>query len=149
MQPIEKITRLLRVAVPLREILVRENAAMKQNAPRHVIKDAEVEEKERLCKAFSLLAKRLFEDPDDLTDVPEELVTRAKDTVEEIMSLIETNARGLKLLIETHRSLMDAVANAQKELTPSAGVYTAAGLAPKGPAKNQLGVVPVSLNQVL
>lgn len=122
----ERMRDLVSVSERLIKILFEENKAL-------AVYDSEgvrtnFEEKDRLCRAYEILVKRMVEKKEFTTEVDEDLREELKSIGEELEELMAENARLLTIAINSGKRFMDRVSNSVKQGSVKAPTYTNDGV---------------------
>ncbi len=145
-----KINDLISIAARLGGLLETENKALREHRAADV--KPLLEEKTSLCRAYEnkvLALDELSRMPDQFEDVDRDPIERLRGLGEKVRLLIEENSRLLKVSIEANKRVLDAVAEAIKENSPAAGIYTARGAVDPGNTKAASQTTPISVNRSL
>lgn len=145
-----KITDLISIATRLGGILETENRALREYRAADV-KEL-LEEKTSLCRVYEsrvLALDEISETPDQFEDVDRDLIECLQEIGEKIRLLIEENSCLLKVSIEANKRVLDTVAEAIKENSAAAGIYTARGAVDPGNTTAASQTTPISLNRSL
>ncbi len=145
-----KINDLISIARRLGGLLETENRALREHRAADV--KSLLEEKTSLCRAYEskiLALDELSRTPDRFDDVDSGLIERLQGMGEKVQFLIEENSCLLKVSIEANKRVLDAVAEAIKESSAAAGIYTARGAVAPGNTTAASQTTPISVNRSL
>ncbi len=144
------INDLISIAKRLGGLLETENMALREHRAADV--KALLEEKTSLCRTYesrALALDELSRTPDQFEDVDRDLIERLQEMSEKLQFLIEENSFLLKVSIEANKRVLDAVAEAIKENSAAAGIYTARGAVDPGNTTAASQTTPISVNRSL
>ena len=147
METKEKITNLLSVTQRLSAILVKENAALAKHRPDLI--GPSVEEKQRLSKAYELLAKSLEGCGEEVKELDAAIRERLTSAIEKLDELSVENAKQLKIGIEASQRVLSAIAKAAQTTMPQNNAYGRNGVVGPTPAQSLAHRMPLSVNQTL
>jgi len=142
-----RIEDLILITGRLVDILERENDALsnRRNAELRDILD----EKVTLSRVYESRMQVISEKPELLDDVDADLREKLQNLGQQVSTLIESNGRLLKVAMTVNRRVVELIAEAVREATPSAGTYGAKGTAASGTPGADKQHAAFSLNQVL
>jgi len=121
-----QIEDLMAITGRLADLLREENQALRDRKPDAVA--ALLEGKLTLCRAYEARIQALIEKPDELVGADPGLRKKLQDLGLKLDSLMEENARLLKVGVEAGRRVVATVAEAVKNCNPGANTYSANGL---------------------
>ena len=142
-----RIEDLILITGRLVDILERENDALnnQQNAELRDILD----EKVTLSRVYETRMQVISENPEILDDVDADLREKLHDLGQQVSTLIEANGKLLKVAMTVNQRVVELIAEAVHDATPSAGTYGANGASASGSPSADKQRVAFSLNQVL
>ena len=142
-----RIEDLILITGRLAELLERENMALvdKKSAVLHEFLD----EKVTISRVYETRMQALSERPEILDEVDTDLRERLSELGKKVSELIEENGKLLKTAIDTNRRVVELVAEAVRDVTPSAGTYSAGGTTEVSGHRAESTFVAISLDQTL
>jgi len=120
-----RVDDLLFIAAHLIDILEQENTALTHNKI-DVVGDL-LEQKIKLSRAYEIRVIGMEQSGQTLAGIEPALIEDLKQQSARLQSLVESNARELKVGIETGKRYMEALADGVKAATRNAGTYGANG----------------------
>ena len=142
-----KINDLIIITSRLADILERENTALKERNHQDIHRL--LDEKVTIGRVYESRLLALQENPSILDEADNELKERLKVLGENVNELVEKNALLLKVAIEANRRVVDLIAEAVSEASPSAGTYSAKGSKDALTQSHRPQNISISLDQVL
>jgi len=130
----------------LNTLLIKETAAI-DNRDTSALDDM-LEEKEVLCRAYESRGRPLIDNNARLNEVDEAMRTSLRDLVYEIEINMRNNTRRLAIEIEANKRFFDVLADAARDHTPKAGVYSGNGKVSREVVSAPKGI-PLSIDQTL
>jgi len=142
-----RIEDLILITGRLVDVLERENDALtnRRNADLRDILD----EKVTLSRVYESRMQVISEKPEILDEVDTDLRGKLQDLGQQVSTLIETNGNLLKVAMTVNRRVVELIAEAVREATPSAGTYGSNGTAASGTPGADKQHAAFSLDQVL
>lgn len=142
----KRVSDLIVIASELCDIFMTENQALEDNEA-GPIKD-HLPRKDLLSRAYERGVEALRKMPvEEIKAVDSDLSERLRDVGKKMDELAAINAKLLRVAVAANQSVMEAVANAVRDVTPQAGTYGANG-STAGQASAQRSVA-MSLNKTL
>jgi len=147
MDPNNRVEDLILITGRLIETLERENDALSnhRNGELHDLLD----EKVTLSRVYESRMQVISEKPDLLEEIDEDLRDKLIALCGQVNDLIQENGKLLKTAMTVSRRVVELIAEAVREATPSAGTYGANGTKESGSANADRQRVAYSLNQTL
>jgi len=142
-----RIEDLILITGRLIDVLERENDALnnQRNADLRDILD----EKVTLSRVYESRMQVISEKPEILDEVDADLREKLQSLGQQVSTLIEANGRLLKVAMTVNRRVVELIAEAVHDATPSAGTYGATGASATGSLGADKQRVAFSLDQVL
>jgi len=142
-----RIEDLILITGRLIDVLERENDAL-NNQRNSDLRDI-LDEKVTLSRVYESRMQVISEKPELLDDVDTDLREKLQDLGQQVSTLIEANGRLLKVAMTVNRRVVELIAEAVHDATPSAGTYGATGASAVGGPGADKQRVAFSLDQVL
>lgn len=143
----EKVSNLLTVIQRLGGILTKENAALARHRPDLI--EPSLLEKQKLSKAYELLAKALQDEAEDVKELDKAVRERLSTAMTSLDELTEQNAKLLKIAIDANQRVLDAIAKAAQTTMPQNNSYSRNGSIGPTPSQSVAHGMPLSVNQTL
>lgn len=121
----QRVSDLIVIASRLAEILERENRVLRAHKTSEIAPF--VEDKTNLSRAYESRVRGMVENAPQLETVDPAACERLKSLGEKLKTLIEENARLLKVAMAAHQQFVSSVARAVKETTAGPGLYSRKG----------------------
>ncbi|HEB79583.1 MAG TPA: hypothetical protein ENI79_03795 [Rhodospirillales bacterium] len=147
MQPTDRINDLINITSRLADLLMRENAALREK--RHKDVAGLLDEKSTLSRAYEARVKGLRDIAEDLGEVDEDLRERLRGLGEKVKDLMVDNAHFLKVEMEVNQRVMSVIADAAKSQKPGPETYSAKGSTKGKGVDDPMKNVAVSIDQSL
>jgi hypothetical protein len=147
MEPNNRIEDLIMITERLVGVLERENDAL-SNQRNAELRDI-LDEKVTLSRVYESRMQVISEKPEILNDVKVELRERLSELGLEVNELIKENAKLLKIAMTVSRRVVELIAEAVRDASPSAGTYGAKGTTDSGVANAESKRPAFSLDQIL
>lgn len=147
MDATKRVGDLIVICNRLSEILEAENRALMAHKA-DIVQDL-LDEKNTLARAYESRLKGLTELGEDILNVDKDLLERLKLLGLRINEKLETNAKLLKIAMESNRRVVKMVAEAVKEARPGPSVYSSAGTYGNSGRSGAQTATPLSLDRAL
>lgn len=142
-----RVKDLIAITSRLADVVERENGALAAHERTNF--DEILDEKATLGRIYETRMQALDKDASDVAEIEPELRDDLKAVGTRLRTLVDENARLLKVAIEANRRVVDLIAEAVKASTPGPGVYGAKGVV--GGSRNRAAPasLPLSLDHSL
>ena len=118
----DRIRDLVSVSERLIAILQEENQALRNNDPAGV--KTNFEEKDRLCRAYEILVKRMVDKKEFTTKTDADLREELHDIGKDLEELMDENAKLLSIAIDSGKRFMNRVSSTVKQGSVQAQTYS-------------------------
>ena len=125
MDPMNRIKDLIVITGRLADLLRRENKALRDRRSNEL--KSLLDEKSTLGRVYETRLQGLIDDEMDFSEVDPELSERLREAADEVRSMMDENAKLLKVAIAANKRVVDMIAVAVKRSIPSAGTYSKKG----------------------
>ncbi len=126
MDTTQRINDLILIATEFADVVAAVNETLKNNNAKQV--EALFQRKDSLSRAYESHVKGLANiSREDMAKIDEELRGRLTAAGKKLEKVIEENTQLLKIALDIHHKVVDAIAEAVRDATPSAGTYGANG----------------------
>lgn len=142
-----KINDIILITERLADILKRENSALRNRRSQEL--HALLDDKVTLSRVYETRMQFYNENPNALSDATPELREKLRTMGALTSELLHENAKMLKVAIEANRKVVDMIATAVKNVTPSSGTYRANGITGLSDHKSEVQGIALSLDQTL
>ncbi len=143
MDMIDRVNELTYVCERMIEILHIENDALEAQNPKAMADT--LSEKDKLSRLYERHTRAIAIDTKSFAELDDDLRTTLKELSEEMDTLIERNARMLKMNIDLNRRVLMKFADVAKKMTPHSGTYADdANVGTRGETTS-----PISINETL
>lgn len=147
MEPDNRIQDLILITERLVDVLERENDAL-SNQRNSELRDI-LDEKVTLSRVYESRMQVISEKPEILESVDGELRDELRELGIKVNDLITENAKLLKIAMTVSRRVVELIAEAVRDASPSAGTYGAKGTTDSGIANAESKRPSFSLDQIL
>jgi len=147
MDPKQRVKDLIIICQRLGDLLDKENVLLRGRQPAAI--EALLEDKAALCRAYETRVGGMLANREQLADVEPEDRERLRTLGEKVNALIADNARLLDVAIQSHRRVMQVIADAVASSQPGPSTYAPAGRAGEGRRKAARRGAVLTFNQAL
>lgn len=147
MEPKNRIGDLILITERLLEVLSQENTLLKER--KHGDLHEILDDKVTLSRIYETKMQVISEKPELLHDADLDIREQLHELGLQVNDLIVENGALLKVAMAANQRVVNLIAEAVKEATPSAGTYGAKGTTASGNSTAESQSASFSLNQVL
>lgn len=147
MEPKQRVEDLIVICGRLADVLEKENGALRDQRTTD-LRDLQ-EPKGTLSRAYESRMAGLAGKPEQLTEVDFSLREKLMGLGERLTGLMVENERLLRVAMESHRRVVDVIAEAVKTVQPGPGTYSQGGVVGAPTGRGGAKGTPLTINEAL
>ena len=147
MDPKQRVEDLLIICGRLADVLEKENFALRNQRGDEL--RALLDDKSLLSRAYESRVSGLADRPQQLAEVDADLREQLREVGVRVNGLMAENDKLLRVGLESHRRMVEVIANAVKATQPGPGTYSRAGTVGQPARRNPMHSAPLTVNRSL